>query len=367
MVTCKRIFFIFYNMGLGGIQTKMLDVANALAERGVECWVLLDEKGPHDRAFRFDPRVRVVVCWDHPRLMKWPLRRLRRLRFILFVAIMTLLLHPTRLFISMCTLATQIIFFLPWLAQKIVINEDTFPSLEFSYNKPLWGRLRISSMYPKVRQVIAVSRSTYRDLRDVYGVPCPPLVYLPNWTSFSKQSFPRERGRTIDIVYGGRLDAQKQPELMMDFFQKLLTKFPRLVIRIYGDGKLSSVVDQKIRQLHPMNDIRRKPPVADFVPILQRAKLFVFTSLYEGLPFVGIEAMKYGAVIVGLHAPGIDDLVVCGKTGILTHNVADLTTQTLVLMKSLERMRDLRGAAYERARKYFSEKNRDKLINTLLA
>lgn len=366
MATHKRIFFVFYNMGLGGVQTKMLDVANELVVRGVECWVLLDEKGTHDRIDRFDPRVRVAVCWDHPRLIRWPFRRLRRLRFIFFVLVMTLLYRPQRLFVSMCTLATQIIFFLPWLAQMIVINEDTFPSLELSYNQPLWGRSRIGSVYPKVKQVIAVSRSTYRDLRDVYSVPSPPLACLPNWVSFYRSLPPDDDMRTIDIIYGGRLDAQKQPEFMMDFFQKLLTKRPRLVVRIYGDGKLSDIVDQKIKQFQRVWDIRLEPPIADFGPILQRAKLFVFTSLYEGLPFVGIEAMKYGAVIVGLHAPGVNDLVVHGKSGILAHSVADLTAQTLALMKSPERMYDMRRAAYQRGRKYLSEKNRDALIRMLL-
>ena len=267
----------------------------------------------------------------------------------------------------MCTLASQIIFFLPWLTQMVVINEDTFPSLEFSYNQHLWGRSRIGSMYPKVKQVIAVSRSTYRDLRDVYHIPSPPLVYLPNWTSFQGVGFPHESGRTIDVVYGGRLDAQKQPEVMMGFFRELLTKLPRLVIRIYGDGKASTIVDERIKQLQRTKDIRREQPVADFGPVLQRTKLFVFTSLYEGLPFVGIEAMKYGAVIVGLQAPGVSDLVVRGKTGILANSITDLATQTIALLKSSGRMRDMRRAAYERARTYFSEKNRDVLIRLLLS
>lgn len=367
MVTRKRVFFVFYNMGLGGIQTKMLDIANSFIAKGVECWVLLDEKGQHDRTHRFDPRVRVVVCWDHSRLRRWPFRRFRRLRFIFFILVMTLLYRPQCLFVSMCTLAAQIIFFLPWLAKMTVVNEDTFPSLELSYNQPLWGRSRIGSVYPKVKQVIAVSRSTYRDLREVFGVPSPPLVYLPNWTTIRGIDLPRDGARTVDIVYGGRLDAQKQPELMMYFFQKLLTKHPHLVIRVYGDGKLSTVVDQRIRQLQRTGDIRREPPVADFGMILQRAKLFVFTSLYEGLPFVGIEAMKHGAVIVGLHAPGVNDLVVHGRTGILAPTVLSLVTRTHALLRSPRRMSSLRHEAYERARKYFSEKNRDKLISTLLA
>lgn len=367
MATHKRIFFVFYNMGLGGVQTKMLDVANELVVRGVESWVLLDEKGHHDRIGRFDPRVRIVVCWDHPRLNQRPFRRLRRLRFIVFVLIMTLLYRPQRIFVSMCTLATQIIFFLPWVARTMIINEDTLPSLEFSYSHWLWGRSRIGRMYPKVKQVIAVSKNTYADLHDEYNVPSPPLRYLPNWTTFRGTDLPRDDGRTIDIVYGGRLDAQKRPEFMVDFFQELLTELPDLVIRIYGDGKLSTVVDARIRQLQPTSDIRREPPIADFGPILQTSKLFVFTSLYEGLPFVGIEAMKHGAVIVGLRAPGVNDLVVHGETGILAYNVADLTTRTVALLKSFKRMRDFRRAAYERARKYFSEKNRDKLISTLLA
>lgn len=367
MTKHERIFLVFADMGLGGVQTKMLDIANTLAVQGVDCWVLLNQRGVYSRISLLDARVRVLVFSDYPFAGRRPFRRFR---FTMWVTLMIFLWRPSSIFVSLCTLASQIIVYLsrccPWMARHVVVNEDTFPSLEQGYADPIWGRWRIARLYPKVKGVIAVSKDTYRDLHNVFRVPAPPLVYLPNWTSFEGSHPPDDDMRTIDLVYGGRLDAQKRPELLMDFFQQLLMRLPRLVVRIYGDGELSDVVDQRIKPLQSTFDVRREPPTGDFSRILRRSKIFIFTSLYEGLPFVGIEAMKYGAVIVGLHAPGVSDLVVRGRTGILASTIADLVTQTRTLLKSSEKMHDLRRLAYERARKHFSEKNRDALIRILL-
>ena len=56
----------------------------------------------------------------------------------------------------------------------------------------------------------------------------------------------------------------------------------------------------------------------DDVPrLLAAADLLVLPSLYEGLPNVVLEAMRFGKPVVATAAPGTTEVVVDGQTGLL--------------------------------------------------
>lgn len=365
-----RVFLVFYTMGLGGVQTKMLGLANAIVSRGHACWVLLDEKGDHNRIDRFDPRVRVFVCWDHPRLAAWPFRRLRGLRFIMFVIVMMVVFRPARVFLSLCTLAVPIVSFFqrfnPSVLDKIVINEDTYPSLELSYEHPLWGKTKLSRVYSRVKRVVAVSKSTYANLHNAFDIPSPPLVYIPNWATGNSDNSVLSKPRTIDILYGGRIDPQKQPHLLLKTIELLLADSPDLVIRLYGDGLLTNAVDRHIKHLQRNYNIQRANPIGDFTAVLQNAKILLFTSLYEGLPFVALEAMVEGAVVAGLDVPGVRDVVTDGKTGILATSTEQLARKIVTVLNDNRKRKKMAAAALLRVQREFSVKNRDALTNLIL-
>jgi glycosyltransferase involved in cell wall biosynthesis len=76
--------------------------------------------------------------------------------------------------------------------------------------------------------------------------------------------------------------------------------------------------------------------------------------------------MKYGAVVAGLDAPGIRDLVIDGQTGIVALTVAELTTKIQLLLSQPKRLEAIGRQAYLFAKENFSETNRENLLRELL-
>ncbi len=363
----KRVFFIFSNVSLGGVQTKMIRLANTMVAQGVDCWMFLEEKGKYSRSNLLDKRIKVIVSLNIKIINKRPFRGWR---FMLFVSLFALYLQPMSLFVSLAPLATQLIFFLsklcPPLVSRIVVNEDTFPNREYEGIRHVSLRRRMLLYYPRSKCVIAVSKSTYNNLREQFGISSPPLTLLPNWTNFASASSPSGKSRDIDLLYAGRLDAQKQPKVLAQVLAGILKKRPQTTVRVHGDGEKLNEFTQCLKTLKIYNKVLVLPPTEDVEAVLMRSKILLFTSRYEGLPFVGVEAMRAGAVVACLDAPGLRDLVRDGGTGLMKRDISVLIEATARLLDSPAALGRMRRAAFGYAKENFSERNEERLIQMML-
>jgi len=362
----QRIFLIFSDLGLGGVQTKMISLANKLAEQGADCWIFLEERGRYSRARFLDNRVKVVTSLSIKIFNK---RLFYGWRFVFLATLFIRILNPDSIFVSLSPLATQLINFLsriyPEKVKSILVNEDTYPSLKYECLRNCY-KDNITKYYQKAKYVIAVSKSTFWDLRRNFQISSPPLVLLPNWTAFESSKIPTLKGRDIDIIYAGRLESQKRPLLLIKLFSKLVTIKPRINIRVYGDGKLKDTMMLQIKKLHLGENVHILSPVPDLSQILRRTRFAVFTSSYEGLPMAGIEAMKEGSVVACLDAPGLRDLVIDNETGVVETSLPKLTSHISRLLDHPGDIKRLQKSAYEYAKINFSERNEKKLISLIL-
>ncbi|WP_435015367.1 glycosyltransferase [Tundrisphaera sp. TA3] len=121
------------------------------------------------------------------------------------------------------------------------------------------------------------------------------------------------------ILYAGRLAEQKGVGDLIAALDLLQHVRPDLRTLIVGDGplrgKLVSMahafkldVDHKVRFLGHREDVPT---------LLACADLLVLPSLYEGLPNVVLEAMRFRVPVVATAAPGTTELIVDGQTGLL--------------------------------------------------
>lgn len=360
---------IFSDLGLGGVQTKMIKLAHRLDSEGHECWIFLKTKGKNHRVMQLPKRVIIISSLDIRIFNKHPFWGWR---FALFVSIIACIFRPTSIFVSLSPLATQLLSYLsvlsPTLAHRVIVNEDTLPSMEYAnYHEDNKMRVKVRNMYLHTRAVIAVSQSGYEDLMKNYNIPSPPLQLLPNWTSFIDGSLPNQNKRKIDVVYGGRLSRQKRPELLAELFSALINRKKNLKIHVYGDGPEARFFESELEKRNLSDVVHLYSPKADFISVLRSSKIVVFTSLYEGMPFVALEAMRHGTVIACLAVPGLRELVVSKKTGIMTETVSDLAKEILKVLNNKKKLQELGEEAFLYGKKNFSEENENKLINLLLS
>lgn len=92
----------------------------------------------------------------------------------------------------------------------------------------------------------------------------------------------------------GRLEKQKNQHFLLDVFKQYLSNNPNSYLFIIGDGSLRDSLLKKINDDHLSKKVfllRALPNVRDYY---MAADYFLLPSLYEGVPFVGIEAQASG-------------------------------------------------------------------------
>lgn len=111
----------------------------------------------------------------------------------------------------------------------------------------------------------------------------------------------------FDIVTTGRIAPQKNPQL----FNQIATALSDRTFLWVGDGPLRS-------ELKSANiSVTGYIPRAEAIAQVERAKVYLQTSLWEGMPVSILEAMAAGKAVVASNIIGNRDLINSGKTGIL--------------------------------------------------
>lgn len=116
----------------------------------------------------------------------------------------------------------------------------------------------------------------------------------------------------------GRLDEGKNHVFLIRCMQKLVQKNRKIHLWILGDGILRQrlealVVEMELQQYVHFLGFRKNP-----FPYLAACEVFVFSSLYEGLPTVIIEALVLNKKIVSSYCGGAEEILQCGKCGLLS-------------------------------------------------
>jgi glycosyltransferase involved in cell wall biosynthesis len=105
-----------------------------------------------------------------------------------------------------------------------------------------------------------------------------------------------------DIVTIGRLTAQKNHKMLIKAFSMIASEIDENLI-IYGDGELRGELEMLVKELHLENRVSL-PGVTKNVPeVLSKAKLFVLSSDYEGMPNALMEAMAMGLPCISTDCP----------------------------------------------------------------
>ncbi|MFC0216469.1 glycosyltransferase family 1 protein [Paenibacillus chartarius] len=96
------------------------------------------------------------------------------------------------------------------------------------------------------------------------------------------------------IGHIGRFNKQKNHSFLIDIFQAVRQKDPNTVLLLAGDGDLRPAMESKVRQLGLQDSVRFLGVRSDIPQLMQAMDVFLFPSLFEGLPVVLVEAQAAG-------------------------------------------------------------------------
>jgi glycosyltransferase involved in cell wall biosynthesis len=157
------------------------------------------------------------------------------------------------------------------------------------------------------------------------------------------------------VLFAGRLAPQKGVGDLVAALDLLQHVRPELRTLIVGEGPLRSQLQETAHAFRLDGTVRFLGHREDVPRLLAAADLLVLPSLYEGLPNVVLEAMRFRKPVVATAAPGTTEVVEHGRTGLLVpiHDVPGLAQAIRTVVEDRELGRRLGDAGRARAEAEF--------------
>lgn len=135
---------------------------------------------------------------------------------------------------------------------------------------------------------------------------------------FFREPYRGEREKTIVAV--GRVDENKNHEMLIRAFAGIADEFPEYRLIIYGDGDKRSDLLKLTKELKLEDRISLPGNIDNVADAIYKTRVFVLSSNTEGMPNTLIEAMILGLAVVSTDCPcgGPAELIVHGVNGLLS-------------------------------------------------
>lgn len=173
------------------------------------------------------------------------------------------------------------------------------------------------------------AKSLFPELRDkidyMYNISFQDMV--DNSTICPKENI---------IIYAGRFSREKRAFSSLQILVPLLKKYPEWEFWILGDGEERAKIENYLEEKKSQN-IRYIGSVSNVDDYLQKSKICILYSYFEGLPTILLEAVQYKNLIVANQGKGgFADIVQDGKNGFLVLSDKEFYDKVELLMSNQE-------------------------------
>ncbi|HUZ61620.1 MAG TPA: glycosyltransferase [Hanamia sp.] len=169
------------------------------------------------------------------------------------------------------------------------------------------GNKYIPLIRPKPDELIAMSDFLSQEFYKNYGIHT--LQIIPNGIDASL--FPALNAeRDITILGAGSLIPLKQYDVFINIVKEIIEKMPGISVMLCGKGPQEIQLKQLIIQQKLQNNIvlTGEKPHLEILRFMQRTKIFLHTSSYEGFSTVCLEALYAGCHVISFIKPMLRDI-----------------------------------------------------------
>lgn len=285
-----KVIFYINQLGSGGAERAISNTASYFAERGWDTILLTSFRLEHE--YSYSSKVRRMSIEDSQVMQSGFRRNTSRIKRIRQICrnekadvIISFMGEPNfRALLAACGLKT-----------KNIISVRAAPEIEYrGFVRRLIGKYLLPYADGAVFQTDDAREWFSKRLQKKSVV-----IYNVVDDHFYHTEY---RGGT-DIVSMGRIDPIKNQALLIRSFKKVHEKFSKVRLCLYGEEEENVGLKELIDELGLQNDVLLKGRRDDVASVLSKARLFVLSSDYEGMPNALMEAMAVGVPSISTDCP----------------------------------------------------------------
>jgi glycosyltransferase involved in cell wall biosynthesis len=183
---------------------------------------------------------------------------------------------------------------------------------------------------PRAHELVAISDFVAAEFYRNHKVK--PAHVIPN--AIDEKMFPRELSthRDIDILGVGALIPLKQFDILIEVAGSLRKHFPHIKVKICGIGEERKRLMTQIRQQDLQNNIEMTGALKheEVLALMQRTRLLVHPSEYEGFSTVCLEAIYAGARVISFVQPMNHEI----KNWFIARSADEMAEKALQILRS---------------------------------
>lgn len=337
----KRIAFVLGSMKRGGAERVISILSNHYASKGWVVDIILLLSGECD--YELDQKIRIIsLAGTGSRLRQLPDWIFGIRKYLKEYRPDTILSFAARINIITAVAAFGI-------RTNLVVSERNDPEMD---GRSFIVRLATNLIYPRTSRVVFQTKKAQACFNDRV-IENSSVIYNPINVSHKASNQSSNK-----IVAVGRLEPQKNHELLVTAFKSVHTLFPQYKLYIYGEGTLRNHLEELVRNLGLESSVFMPGNVDNVHDELSDAEFFVLSSDYEGLSNALLEAMMMGLPCISTDCAGSSEIIQSGKNGLLVP--VGSKEKLAEAMKQLILDRDLAlrlGKEAQNTSKLFASKN----------
>ncbi|MBI2870413.1 MAG: glycosyltransferase [Candidatus Omnitrophica bacterium] len=309
-----HILFVNYSLGMGGIETLILEIAKRMDKNRFRASVCVFHQAEEVKLIQeFNEAGIPVYTFEKGRGVNWTLpfqiARLARSKGVDVIHSH----NPSGWFYGgLTSLAARL---------PLVHTEHTSPDYDFKR----WYAIE-RCLARITARITAVAGSVARFMREEEGIR-KPVEVIYNGVEAALYDIQIDRAqkrkelgldeKTPAIGIVARFFPEKDHKCLLEAFTKVVARIPRARLLIAGDGPLRDELVTCKDKLGLDGQVTFLGNRRDIPEFLKALDLFVLSSYKEGLPVVLLEAMAAGLATVATDVDGNPELVLDKKTGLV--------------------------------------------------
>ena len=330
-----NITFFIGGISGGGAERAVCNLSNYMEDKGNECAVLTMSEDRNAYGLKDKVKVEVLIK-DHEKKNKIFDNIVRLFRLLKYI-------RKKKCDVYIVFLPITIIMFLMFknfTKAKVIVSERADPS---RYHPVIQFLLK------KLAYKADVWVFQTEDAKAWYGDSVKRAIVIPNAINeeFIRDSYKGERRKVI--VGAGRLNEQKDFELLINAFADISHNYPEYDLEIYGEGIQRNNLEKLVKNCGVANKVKMPGYVSSLGDKIRDASIFVLSSNFEGMPNALMEAMALGLTCISTDCPvgGPRSLIKTGENGIIipVNDIEKLKDALKYVIENSEVAKDLGKSA----------------------